>query len=127
MTLTAATFRAAFPANDDGEGGHFAGIPDLRITRILDRYVRKLSVDVYDTEWEDAVYLYTAHFLTLEKRAVKSGAGGVGAVTSSTAQRNGTGYATPQVRTDEGSLASTRFGLEIIDIERGLVLLPGVA
>lgn len=125
MAITVSSFRERYP-KEGGEGVHFDDVPDAVLEGYLARYSRRLSVEVYGEDWEDCVYLYTAHRAELYKRARKEGRGATGPLTSKTAQRTGTAYSAPTVYANEGHLTSTPFGMEILEIERGLLTLPGV-
>ena len=109
-------FREAFPQFD------IETYPDARVQFWLDLAQKRLVKKRWGNIFEEGVYLFTAHYLTVERQAMIDGTGGsVGAVTSESQSIGDTsfsqGYDTSAYSKD-GQMAATVYGQMYLDLVR---------
>jgi hypothetical protein len=113
-------FRSAFPAFADVDD-----YPDARVQFWLNLARKMLSEARWGDIYEEGVYLYAAHGLTVEHRAAGSGgqgdAGSIGAVTSESQSVGSMSYSQSfdtSAYAGNGQMAATVYGQQYLDLVR---------
>jgi hypothetical protein len=110
-------FRAAFPAFIDT-----SVYPDARVQFWLNLALKLLNRSRWGNLYDEGVYLFAAHGLTMENNSLKSGDSGAGgAVTSESQSIDGMSYSLSfdtSAYTGSGQMSATIYGQQYLDLVR---------